>query len=89
MRWDAAAGHWREKYDEAKKHYETNGNLKVPPAYKTSGGYDLSIWLTDLKRRQNHLRDDRFTVFDRYRHEMEKHIANQGLSFIKIIFWYV
>lgn len=58
MRWNTAAGHWQEMFEEAKKYYELNGNLKVPPAYKTSDGYDLNIWLNNLKRRQDHLSDE-------------------------------
>ena len=64
MRWNTAAGHWQEMFDEAKKYYELNGNLKVPPAYKTSGGYDLNIWLNNLKRRQDHLSDEQVTALN-------------------------
>ena len=64
MRWNTAAGHWQEMFDEAKKYYELNGNLKVPLAYKTSGGYDLNIWLNNLKRRQDHLSDEQVTALN-------------------------
>jgi superfamily II DNA or RNA helicase len=64
MRWNTAAGHWQEMFEEAKKYYELNGNLKVPPAYKTSGGYDLNIWLNNLKRRQDHLSDEQVTALN-------------------------
>ena len=64
MCWNANTEHWQEMYDEAKKYYELNGNLKVPPAYKTSGGYDLNIWLNNLKRRQDHLSDEQVTALN-------------------------
>ena len=51
-------------FNEAKKYFELNGNLKVPPAYKTSNGYDLNIWLNNLKRRQNHLSDEQVTALN-------------------------
>ena len=51
-------------FDEAKKYYELNGNLKVPLAYKTSGGYDLNIWLNNLKRRRDHLSDEQITALN-------------------------
>ena len=64
MCWNANTEHWQEMYNEAKTYYEVNGDLKVPRAYKTANGYDLNLWLTNLKRRQNRLSDEQITALN-------------------------
>lgn len=57
MCWEVHTEHWQEMYDEAKVYYETNGNLKVPRSCKTSGGYNLNLWLGKMKRERERLSD--------------------------------
>jgi len=64
MCWNANTEHWQEMYNEAKNYYEVNGDLKVPRAYKTANGYDLNVWLNNLKRRQDRLSDEQITALN-------------------------
>ncbi|MBR1473335.1 MAG: Helicase associated domain protein [Paludibacteraceae bacterium] len=64
MYWDAGTEHWQEMYNEAKRYYEVNGNLKVPLAYKTASGYDLNLWLAYLRRKQDRLSDEQITAMN-------------------------
>ncbi len=62
MRWNIVAERWQEMYDEAKTYYELNGNLKVPHAYKTAGGYDLNSWLANMKRKKDCLNEEQISA---------------------------
>ncbi len=42
---DTLVASWDYMYGEAKKYYETNGNLEVPVKYKTEQGYSLGSWI--------------------------------------------
>ena len=54
MRWgnqkDAA---WRRGLDEARKYWETYGNLMVPAKYVAPGGYHLGQWVIKMRQQQS------------------------------------
>ncbi|MBR1592527.1 MAG: helicase associated domain-containing protein [Ruminococcus sp.] len=48
--WDAYAQRWQQMYQSAVIFYNKNGNLKVPPKYRTENGKDLYDWLQRQKK---------------------------------------
>lgn len=44
---------WDLMYSQAKRYYETHGNLLVPIKYKTESGYSLGSWLAAQRRIYN------------------------------------
>lgn len=44
---------WELMYSQAKRYYETYGNLLVPIKYKTESGYSLGSWLATQRRIYN------------------------------------
>lgn len=44
---------WELMYSQAKRYYETHGNLLVPIKYKTESGYSLGSWLASQRRIYN------------------------------------
>ncbi len=44
---------WELMYSQAKRYYETHGNLLVPIKYKTESGYSLGSWLAAQRRIYN------------------------------------
>jgi hypothetical protein len=41
---------WEEQYQEAKKYYESHGDLKIRKGTKARNGKDLGIWIMTQKR---------------------------------------
>ena len=41
---------WNDFYSAACEYYNKNGNLEVPPQYKTPDGFCLGMWIYDQKR---------------------------------------
>lgn len=41
---------WNDFYSAACEYYNKNGNLEVPPQYKTPDGFCLGMWIDDQKR---------------------------------------
>lgn len=44
---------WELMYIEAKKYYDSFGNLLIPAKYKTASGYSLGAWLASQRRIYN------------------------------------
>ncbi len=40
---------WDQQFAEAKKYYEKNANLRVPYNYVTESGFNLGIWITNIR----------------------------------------
>lgn len=57
---------WNKKYEDAKRYYETYGNLKIPASYKTPEGAALGQWAVQQrsKRRAGKLSQDKIALLD-------------------------
>ena len=49
---------WEEQYEDAKKFYQTNGNLAVPKGYLSSSGKNLGAW---IQRQRKYYRENKLT----------------------------
>lgn len=50
--WNTHEHKWQIGYEEAKKYYETNGNLDVKNAYRTDNDFPLGHWISSQRHRQ-------------------------------------
>lgn len=57
---------WMQKYYEAKKYYEKNGNLDIPAEYVTENGVNLGIWYRRARDnyRKGILSEERIKLFE-------------------------
>ena len=45
----AANDTWDQQFEEAKMYYEKNADLRVPYNYVTESGFNLGVWITNLR----------------------------------------
>lgn len=57
---------WKEQYEEAKKFYETNGNLNVPKTYLFENGKSIGRWLVAQRkyRKQGTLPEEKIALLN-------------------------
>lgn len=53
MIWDVRSYRWENSYQEAKKYYDTHGDLNVPSDYVTENGTSLGRWVANQIKARN------------------------------------
>ena len=62
MQWDAVSVRWEQNYLEALRYYREHGDLNVPVKYKTDSGFNLGVWIRNLRQtRQERTKNRRLT----------------------------